>query len=433
MSPARALGGLLLWMTCAAVCGQDEASPDFWGPQPGNVTWSVQEHLLTWRTPHLVLTLDPWITFRHVIGTASSVAEQELTEPWDNLRGARFEAQLDEVWEVSGSLEELQGIPAAWDLLSVADLSALPGWGRAKTTAGGRVDVARARVRTTHVRALGPQDSLSWSVAYAPVSWGDLPSQLTFSGHAASFPHGSVAWHRPTWTWSATAARWTGTERGPVGGSTESLFRQTDAAWSSSTVTFSPLASFGVLAGAARVRPWVGESPSESAFRWKPWASVVASATSGSSGLGVSTEWTTHQGWGLSAHWTSDQDLQCALSVTRLPATTSTVMQNAGTPLSDVLRPIGTDDAVWRFEVHGARNWDRLEVGGRGVTAGQARAAEAWLGWRAQGTWPLHATVGAEVWRASNHPYLPSKGARLRVGIAHRLGMTPGSPTFDAP
>jgi hypothetical protein len=160
---------------------------------------------------------------------------------------------------------------------------------------------------------------------------------------------------------------------------------------------------------------------------------VVASATSGSSGLGVSTEWTTHQGWGLSAHWTSDQDLQCALSVTRLPATTSTVMQNAGTPLSDVLRPIGTDDAVWRFEVHGARNWDRLEVGGRGVTAGQARAAEAWLGWRAQGKWPLDATLGAEVWRASDHPYLPSEGARLRVGVAHRLGMTPGSPTFDAP
>ncbi|MGB1481038.1 MAG: hypothetical protein ACPG66_06660 [Flavobacteriales bacterium] len=433
MIPARALGGLLLWTTCAAVCGQDDARQDSWGPQPGNVAWSVQEHLLTWQTPHLDLTLDPWITIRHVVGTASSAAEQELTEPWDNLRGARFEARLDGVWEVSGSLEELQGIPAAWDLLTVADLSALPGWGRAKTTAGGRVDVARARVQTTHSQALGSQDSLSWSVAYAPVSWGDLPSQLTFSGRAASFPHGSVAWKRPNWTWSATAARWTGTERGPDGGSTESLFRQTDAVWSSSTLSFSPHSNLGALAGAARARPWVGELSSDSAFRWQPWASVVTSSKVESADLRVSAEWTTHQGWGLSAEWRPDRELRGALSLTRLPAVAGTVMRNAGTPLSDVLRPAGTDEPLWRIEVQGTRSWNHLEVGGRGLSAGASRAAEAWLGWRIQGTWPLSATLGVEVWRAAAHPYLPFEGARLRVGVTHRLGMTPGSPTFDAP
>jgi hypothetical protein len=433
MNLVRALGLVLVWSASALAWGQGDAMAEPWGPQPGDLTWSLKTHMATWKTPRLDLTLDPWVTFRHVVGTASSAAEQKLTEPWDNLRGARFVARLDGAWEVSGSLEELQGTPAAWDILAVADPNALPGWGRAKTTSGGRVDVARARARSTHSRALGLQDSLSWSLAYAPASWGDLPSQLTFSNRAASFPHGTVAWHHQKWTWSATAARWTGTERGPDGGSTESLFRQTDASWSSSTVAFSSSANLGVLVGAARVRPWVGESPADSAFRWQPWASVVASMDVKNSGVRLSTEWATNQGWGLAARWMPQREMRLVLGATRLFASPNDFMRNAGTPLSDVLRPLGTDEPTWRIELLGARKGDRLEVGGRGVTAGQTRAAEAWLGWRVQGTWPLFATLGAEVWKGVDHPYLPAEGARLRVGVAHRLGMTPGSPTFGTP
>ena len=115
MTGRRAAWAFLVaaWTALGQVWGQDESRTENWGPQPGDVTWSLRDHALTWSTPRLALTLDPWITFRHVIGTASSVAEQELTEPWDNLRGARFEARLDEVWEVRGSLEEWKGIPSA--------------------------------------------------------------------------------------------------------------------------------------------------------------------------------------------------------------------------------------------------------------------------------------------------------------------------------
>ena len=62
-----------------------------------------------------------------------------------------------------------------------------------------------------------------------------------------------------------------------------------------------------------------------------------------------------------------------------------------------------------------------------------ARVAEAWVGLELQRTWPLHATVGVETWRAPGHPTLPLEGTRLRLGVAHRMGMTAGSPTFDAP
>ena len=71
-----------------------------WGPTSGEVTWSLREQALTWTTPRLDLHLNPWITFRHVSGTTNSVAEagQELSEPWDNLRGAHFQARLDNRW-----------------------------------------------------------------------------------------------------------------------------------------------------------------------------------------------------------------------------------------------------------------------------------------------------------------------------------------------
>jgi hypothetical protein len=38
-----------------------------------------------------------------------------------------------------------------------------------------------------------------------------------------------------------------------------------------------------------------------------------------------------------------------------------------------------------------------------------------------------------EVWSGGSSTLLPEEGARLRVGLAHHWGMTPGSPTFGAP
>ena len=133
-----------------------------WGPEPGSIHWSLKDHGLRWSTPRLNLVLDPWMTFRHVSGTTNS----EATQMWDNLRGAHFRAQLDDVWEVWGSLEELQGGPGVWDAVAMTSTTALPGWGRAKVLSDGRVDVARARVTSTKTQGLGDQDTLILSLIH---------------------------------------------------------------------------------------------------------------------------------------------------------------------------------------------------------------------------------------------------------------------------
>ena len=425
------------WTAVGPVAGQDEPQTEDWGPQTGDVTWSLREHALTWTTPRLELTLDPWITFRHVLGTTASVAEQEGTEPWDNLRGAQFEARLDGVWEVSGSLEEWQGIPSAWNAMWMTEASTLPGWGRAKTTSGGRADVARARGHTVyrHVGASG--DTLTWTGAYAPASWGKMPSALTFSSEAASFPQVGVVWARSNDVYMGlTAARWTGTERSPQGGSTESLFRQSDALWAHAQRRFEH-AEFGILAGAARELPWTSELAADSSgrFGWKAWTSVQGSWRLPGTELQLAGEWASHQGGGVALRSPASRTACFTVSAIRLAARAASTptLLNAGTPVADVLRPAGLEEAAWRVEVLGRYRLKRMAAGGRAAAVAEARVAEVWVTYELQGTWPLHATLGAEMWTVPNHPTLPRQGARLRVGLAHRFGLTTGSTTFEAP
>ena len=125
------------------------------GPQTGDVTWSLRQHGLTWETPQMTLHLSPWFTVRHLTGTPPTTSEAAVS-PWDNLRGAHFEAVLDGVWQVEGSLEEMQGWAGAWDATTMTESTALPGWGRANSLRR-RVDVARARVtsRYSHISTQG--------------------------------------------------------------------------------------------------------------------------------------------------------------------------------------------------------------------------------------------------------------------------------------
>ena len=83
-----------------------------WGPEHGDVQWSLKDHGLRWTTPRLNLVLDPWITFRHVSGTTHS----EATQMWDNLRGAHFAVQLDDVWEVWEVSRNFRGCQACGTL-----------------------------------------------------------------------------------------------------------------------------------------------------------------------------------------------------------------------------------------------------------------------------------------------------------------------------
>ena len=407
-----------------------------WGPEPGEVHWSLRDHGLRWSTSRLNLVLDPWITFKHVSGTTNL----ETTQMWDNLRGAHFEAQLDDVWEVHGSLEELQGLPGVWDALVMTSPASLPGWGRAKVLSDGRVDVARARVTSTRVQSLGEQDTLIWTAAYAPFHWGSMPSALSFSSAAASFPRGGVAWkHKERLEIGVHAGRWTGTERSELGGSTESLFRQSDVSWGHAVWASSRMTA-GVLAGVARRRPWVGELETDtlSQFQWSPLVSLTAKVPLGVQAWSWVAEVASQQGAGSAVTFEGSSAFNGSVSVTRLFPSDATndeasIWSNAGTPLSAAIRPAGFSGAAWRTEVHGHWHKGRAHIGSRLANVGSLSLAEAWVGWTLQSTWPLHVTAGVEVWRGGQSTVLPEDGARLRLGLAHHWGMTPGSPTFGAP
>ena len=407
-----------------------------WGPEPGSVHWSLKDHGLRWSTPRLNLVLDPWITFRHVSGTTNS----EATPMWDNLRGAHFRAKLDDVWEVCGSLEELQGVPGVWDAVAMTSTTALPGWGRAKVLSDGRGDVARARVTSTKTQGLGDQDTLIWTAAYAPFHWGSMPSALAFSSTAASFPRGGLAWkHKKNLEMGLHAGRWTGTERSELGGSTESLFRQSDVSWGHALWT-TPKITAGLLTGMARRRPWIGELETDtlSQFEWSPLVSFTTKVPLGGQGWWWTGEVASHQGAGSAITFEGNHAFQGAVSVTRLFASDATsdalgIWSNAGTPLSATIRPTGVSGAAWRTEVHGHWHKGDVHIGGRAAKVGSLSLAEAWVGWTLQSTWPLHVTAGVELWKGGRSTLLPEEGARFRVGLAHHWGMTPGSPTFGAP
>ena len=408
-----------------------------WGPEPGEVHWSLKDHGLRWSTTRLNLVLDPWITFRHVSGTTNT----ETDSPWDNLRGAHFQAQLDDVWEVFGTLEELQGLPGAWGAVTMTSPTALPGWGRVKVTSDGRVDVARARVTSTKTRGLSDQDTLIWTAAYAPLQWGSMPSALTFSSSAASFPRASLEWqHKRRLCVGVHAGRWTSTERSELGGSTESLFRQTDVNWGHVVWTSPNGVAAGVLTGMARPRPWLGELEVDTAarFGWSPFLSLTSTMSLGAQGWALAGEFTSHQGVGTAFRFEGDHAFNGAVCVTRLFASDArpdapSLWLNAGTPVSEAIRPAGLDGRAWRTELHGHWHKGNVHIGGRAARVGSMSVAEAWVGWTLQSTWPLHLTAGVEGWTGSLSTLHPEEGARFRVGLAHQWGMTPGSPTFGAP
>ena len=411
-----------------------------WGPQSGHVSWSLKRHGLVWETARLKLELDPWVTFRHVMGTLGSptIEPSESFEPWDNLRGAHFRARLDEVWHVSGSLEEMQGQPSAWDVCTMESLTALPGWGRAKVTTSGRVDVARSRLVLHHRTTTNRKDTLTWTSAYAPFKWGNLPSSLTFSPRASSFPRAGLTWQRPNkLSMGMHVGRWTGTERSELGGSTESLFRQTDVAWG--VTTWHPIqkVSIGFLYGCARQRPWSNESinDNDSAFAWTPGMSVVGHWTLDEGPWGVAAEWSLNQGIGSSILFMGMKGLQGAISCSYLsrPNQLQQVWRNAGTPVAAAIRPDALSLGAVRTELHGTWQWSDFSIHGRGMHVAGLTVAETCVGYLIQKAWPLHVTAGVEFWTGLDSSFLPNEGMRFRVGLAHQLSMTPGSPTFALP
>ena len=400
-----------------------------------------REHAATWRTSRMTLNVDPWLCIRRVGGTPQRNDELGFVEPWDNLRGAAFHGELDGVWTITGSLEEFQGIPTAWERHWMGESRSLPGWGRMKPTAGGRVDVARGRSRTTGRFALpNGHDTLTVSLAYDAAQWGNDLAPLALDSRSAPYPHGTLGWGKgDRMKVAATAARLAGTELSPLG-ETGRAYRQTDVVWATWLGRLGDRLDLGLLAGSHRNRPWLQEPDSAAQFQWSNWASLMGSVQSVDGSMRWTAEWVPHVASALS--WSSARGAwrgTFTLARVQTHSTSDVLPTHAGTPLGSPLLPLwGFDNAwesaaVWRSE--SALSWvqGRMRAGLHVLTLADQGWLEAWGAWTLQTEWPLHLTAGVETWRLEGSPNMPNEGLRWRVGVSHTLAMSPGRPIFASP
>ena len=389
----------------------------------------------------MTLHVDPWLCIRRVGGTPQRNDESGFEEPWDNLRGAAFQGELDGVWTVTGSLEEYQGIPTAWERHWMGEGRSLPGWGRMKPTSGGRVDVARGRSRTTGRFALpNHRDTFTVSLAYDAAQWGNDLAPLALDSRSAPYPHGTLGWNKgDRMTVEATAARLAGTELS-ASGETGRSFRQTDAMWTMWHGRLGDQIDLGVLAGSHRNRPWLQEPDSAAQFQWSNWASVQGTVQSANGAHRWTAEWVPHvaSALSLSSHH-GDWRGTFTLARVQTQGTEDVLPTHAGTPLGTPLLPLWSFDnswessAVWRSE--GAVSWthQRMRAGLHVLTLANQWWLEGWGAWTLQTEWPLHLTAGFETWQLEGSPNMPNEGLRWRVGVSHTLVMSPGRPTFAQP
>ena len=418
-----------------AASGDSTAStllaPD-WGPQPGTVDWSVDG--LTWRTEHLDLRLHPWFTVRGVSGTPSFRNDSVLAAPWDNLRGAAFEATLDGTLHVSGSLEEMQAVPGATSLFWMDDWSPrnhfnlLPGWGPSKVTTTHRVDAARARVRAQWDHALGTQDTLQAHVRFNSAPWGRGPQPLLFAENAPSFPHAGVAFQRgDAWSVEAFVARWLTKNFSPVSPTGNRFTRRVNASWGAVTVHASKSLTFAALVGGSHALPWTDESPEDSAFHWRSFAEARGTLRLERHEFNVS--WSPRRGatgaWG----WTPTPGVALDVWAAHITPQGDALVEPARTDVSYGGVPLGAalvprwwteDDDPWLW-VGGSAHWThgRWSAGISGRTGRGNAMVLGEMACNVLAAWPLSLSLGVEAWSFVEHPSAPLQGTRVRMGVSH--------------
>jgi len=157
--------------------------------------------------------------------------EPEPQTTWDNIRGARFQAIIDDRWHVGGELLERQGI--AEPLLGYwAAQNRIPGWGRSKlgkdngfnTWEEAYFDVSRTR------GWVGWQlGNWEFDTGVDALHVGAGRSSAFLSRQAVPTPYARVSRKTPKGRTSLWNTRWMSTRRGPLGETAESLLERSRA------------------------------------------------------------------------------------------------------------------------------------------------------------------------------------------------------------
>ena len=183
-----------------------------------------EQHLLDFSDGGNKVVVDPIIQV--MAGTVQSDAANAANLTiWDNIRGARFQAEIDGQFHIGGELLERQGV--ADPLLGLwAVQNRIPGWGRSKlgrdnawnTAEQAYYDVSRARGWTGWTNGVWSADS-----GIDAMHFGAGRASAVLSMTAAPAPYARIGFQRSDHRTELAISQWISDERGPLGETAESL------------------------------------------------------------------------------------------------------------------------------------------------------------------------------------------------------------------
>ena len=196
-------------------------------PPSSAATWWQrvgEQHLLDFSDGGNKIVVDPIVQV--MAGTVQSDAADAASRTiWDNIRGARFQAEIDGQFHIGGELLERQGV--ADPLLGLwAVQNRIPGWGRSKlgrdnawnTTEQAYYDVSRARGWTGWTNGVWSADG-----GIDAMHFGAGRASAVLSMTAAPAPYARMGFQRNDHRTELAISQWLSDERGPLGETAESL------------------------------------------------------------------------------------------------------------------------------------------------------------------------------------------------------------------
>ena len=199
--------------------------------QPSNaITWWQrlgEQHLLDFSENQNKIVVDPIIQVMVGMAQFTSNDQQDLTF-WDNIRGARFQAELDGQFHIGGELLERQGV--ADPLLGIwAVQRRIPGWGRSKlgrnngwnTIDQAYYDVSRARGWTGWSNGIWSADG-----GIDALHFGAGRASVLQSKTAAPAPYARFGFEQNKHRSEVSVSQWMSDQRGPLGETAESLLNR---------------------------------------------------------------------------------------------------------------------------------------------------------------------------------------------------------------
>ena len=198
-------------------------------PSDADTWWQRvgEQHLLDFSEASNKIVVDP------IVQVMAGVIQIDGEEPgtqtiWDNIRGARFQAEIDGQFHIGGELLERQGV--AEPLLGLwAVQKRIPGWGRSKlgrnsgwnTVDQAYYDVSRARGWTGWSNGIWSADA-----GIDALHFGAGRTSALISKTSAPAPYSRIGFDQKHHRTEFTISQWMSDERGPTGETAESLLNR---------------------------------------------------------------------------------------------------------------------------------------------------------------------------------------------------------------